>query len=106
MVHLVVGPDGGAVAARRRAALVDVAAEEARAHVPARRGPPVVVDTDHGRVAIEERAVDARRDESEVLRGEVAYHAQRGEGAAGVALLVGAEHAVLRGAEAAVELER
>src|SRR4051812_38127872 len=99
-VHFVIGPHGRTIAARGYAGLIDLAAHEPGVHVPAGIGPPVVVDADHGGVAIEKRPLDARRDEPEVLCGEVAHDAQRAEGASGVVLLIGGEYSVLGGAEA------
>ena len=88
------------------AGLVDVAADQARAHVPARGRPPVVIDAEHGGLAIEERPVDVGDEQAEILRAEIAHQAHRAEGAADRLGFVRREHAVLGRAEAAVEFER
>jgi hypothetical protein len=65
-----------------------------------------VIEAENRRLAIEERTVDVGHHQPQVLRAEVANQAQRRERAADLVGLFGGKHAVLGGAETAVELDR
>ncbi len=106
MIHLVVGPDRGAQIAGGVAMLVDLAAEHAGAHVPARGRTPVVVDAEHGRLAIKVRTIHAGHHHAQVLVLEITHQPQRVERAPHLVRLVGGKHAVLGLPERAVELDR
>src|SRR5690606_27511830 len=106
VVHLIVGPHGCAGIANADALLLDVAPDDALAYVPARGRPPVVIDPQVARFAIEERSIDVRRHQSEILRREVANDAERCERSPDALRLVSCKHTVLRGPDAAVQLER
>ena len=106
VIHFVIRPHGGTDIAFDVAGLVDAAAEHACLHIPARTRAPVVIEAEHGRLAIEPGALDLGQHHAEILRAEIVDQAQCAERAPDLIRFVGGEQAVLGRAETAVDLDR
>ncbi len=106
IVHIVVGQERGAAVACMHAVLRDVAFDEVGPDGQIGIRLPVMIDAEHGRVAIEKRTIDVREQHADILLVELLGQARGAEETPGLAAFVRREHTIARAAEAAVEFDR